>query len=183
MSGPAESLRCQALSHWLGVGLDSAAERLAERVGSGLKIRLEHQPRADRLDGWCQAFRGPFCGQAQLLCVPEEEVELIRAMVETSSGPLEPSRELVEECANVVLNGTLMSLSRALGVRLASGLPKRRSEVDLVPVFHRQIALRWPSRTVRADLRLALDPAHVNRFEVALRRSLSAFMEALAWPA
>ncbi len=182
---PTDMLQGEALGHWLALGLDGAADRLSLRLGGRVKIGLE-PPQAGPTGGscgWAQDFEGSVRGHAALTFDPQMWGHWLEALVRGSWGGVEPSREVGEEAANVVLNGVLTGLSRAMGLRLRSGLPGplEPKRGDLTVVCQRQLAFRWPDATVRAGLVLSVRNEDRTPFGQALRRSLPAFMESLAW--
>ncbi|MEM1023487.1 MAG: hypothetical protein AAGD10_15535 [Myxococcota bacterium] len=113
--------------HWLLLGVSEGLEGLSRRLQ--LEIEAEElEPGPPLPDAWVQDWRGEASARLCMHMSPEAEDDLVHAVLAVSGPHVEPSREIVVEASNVLLNGLSLVLSRALGLQVRCGLPRRLAE-------------------------------------------------------
>jgi len=110
--------------HWLLLGVTEGLDKLSRRLQLDIDAE-EVETDTPLSDAWVQDWTGDAVAQLCMHMSPEAEDELVHAVLAVSPSHVEPSREIVFEASNLVLNGLSLVLSRALGLEVQSGLPRR----------------------------------------------------------
>lgn len=178
-SGPDESLTRRAVLHWCEVGVRDGLVRAAARLQ--LEMSAEEQPRYLPVEeAWVQRWSGGSRAELSLHMSADDEDDLIHGVLATSTRPVEPSREIVMEVANLVLNGLSATLSRALDLKVQSSLPRRLTQPRGVEVVRTAWIVRIGQREARMQVSLRVPEAELSTFRRRLGNSLAAMMELAA---
>jgi hypothetical protein len=153
-TGLGSSVGEQAARRWVEAGVAAGVHRVRQRLGFSLQLRRKEHSRSRLVPepGWCQEWSGISRSVLSVHMTPEDEDDLVQAVLASSLRPVEPSREIIVEMVNVLLNGLSDTLRRALDVEVRSSLPRPSTPAGI--------------RLCRASWSLAL-PVHGFRFDVS----------------
>ncbi|MGF1509679.1 MAG: hypothetical protein ACFB9M_09295 [Myxococcota bacterium] len=171
------SLDLEAARRWMETGVASGCARLGNRLGLHLFLSQRRIFRPVGV-GWCQHWEGVSKATLGVHLRPQDEDDAVQAVLSSSLRSVEPSREIVREMANVVLNGVTETLRRALDLELRSSLPHPETPTG-VELCRTGWKLAFPVHGFRFQVSFTCPEAEVDGMRRRMAESLATLVEAV----